>query len=88
MDEEGGTALALRLGEDVTFKKTDVSDAEQVQQLVSFAVERYGGLDVMFNNAGISGAVYHRFLEDDLKDFDRVVRVNLFGVMIGSHDIL
>lgn len=84
VDEEGGTALALRLGEDVTFKKTDVSDAEQVQQLVDFAVERYGGLDVMFNNAGISGAVHHRFLEDDLKDFDRVVRVNLFGVMIGS----
>src|SRR3989344_3544854 len=35
-------------------------------------------------NADISGAIHTRFLEDDLKDFDRVIAVNLFGVMIGS----
>ena len=37
----------------------------------------------MFNNAGISGAS-RRFLDDDLRDFDRVMGVNLFGVMVGS----
>ena len=31
----------------------------------------------MFNNAGISGAMHDRFLEDDLKDFHKVVGINL-----------
>ena len=36
---------------------TDVADADEVQALVDFAVERFGGLHVMFNNAGIGGVV-------------------------------
>ena len=44
-------------------------------------MERFGGLHVMFNNAGISSA-QRRFLQDDLRDFQRVVAVNLFGVMV------
>jgi len=38
----------------------------------------------MFNNAGFSGAVNLRFLDDDLQDFQRVMAVDLFGVMVGS----
>jgi NAD(P)-dependent dehydrogenase (short-subunit alcohol dehydrogenase family) len=37
----------------------------------------------MFNNAGVSGSM-GRFLDDDLADFERVLAVNLFGVMVGS----
>src|SRR3546814_282742 len=37
----------------------------------------------MFNNAGISGAQHPRFLDDDLSDFQRVIGINLFGVMTG-----
>jgi NAD(P)-dependent dehydrogenase (short-subunit alcohol dehydrogenase family) len=37
----------------------------------------------MVNNAGISGA-YRRFLKDDLRDFQQVMAVDLFGVMVGS----
>ena len=38
----------------------------------------------MFNNAGIGGAAHQRFLEDELQDFQRVIGVNLLGVMIGT----
>ena len=48
------------------FQQTDVSDADQVQALVDFAVERFGGLHVMFNNAGVASAM-KRFLHDDLE---------------------
>src|SRR5262249_32209389 len=41
-------------------------------------------LEVMCNKAGISGAMSLRFLDDDMKDFQRVMAVNLFGVMVGS----
>jgi NAD(P)-dependent dehydrogenase (short-subunit alcohol dehydrogenase family) len=80
---EEGEALAAELGDAVAFHRTDVSDADEVQALVDFAVERFGGLHVMFNNAGISSS-FRRFLRDDLRDFDRVMAVNLFGVIIGS----
>jgi NAD(P)-dependent dehydrogenase (short-subunit alcohol dehydrogenase family) len=81
LDEAGGEALAEQRGAEAAFKRTDVADAAQVQELVDFTVERFGGLHVMFNNAGI-GTAQRRFLEDELEDFDRVLGVNLFGVMI------
>jgi NAD(P)-dependent dehydrogenase (short-subunit alcohol dehydrogenase family) len=55
-----------------------------VQGLVDFAVARFGGLHVMVNNAGIGGATHERFLDDDLKDFRKVIDVNLLGVMLGT----
>jgi NAD(P)-dependent dehydrogenase (short-subunit alcohol dehydrogenase family) len=79
---ERGETVARELGASVAFKQTDVADADQVQALVDFAVERFGGLHVMCNNAGISGR-RRRFLADDLDDFDALTRVNLFGVMVG-----
>lgn len=79
-----GQEIATGLGDTARFKQTDVSDAGEVQALVDYAVEQFGGLDIMFNNAGISGAQYPRFLDDDLADFQKVVGINLFGVMAGT----
>jgi NAD(P)-dependent dehydrogenase (short-subunit alcohol dehydrogenase family) len=81
---EQGESLAASLGESAVFKQTDVADAQQLQALVDFAVDHFGDLHIMFNNAGISGAVHYSFLEDDLADFRRVIDVNLYGVMVGS----
>jgi NAD(P)-dependent dehydrogenase (short-subunit alcohol dehydrogenase family) len=78
-----GQAAAGELGAAAAFRQTDVADAAQVQALVDFTVERFDGLHVMFNNAGISSAM-SRFLDDGLEDFDRVIKVNLFGAMVGS----
>jgi NAD(P)-dependent dehydrogenase (short-subunit alcohol dehydrogenase family) len=80
--DQEGQAVAAGL-DGVAFRRTDVSDADEVQALVDLAVDRFGGLDVMVNNAGISSS-FRRFLRDDLRDFDRVMGVNLFGVIIGT----
>jgi NAD(P)-dependent dehydrogenase (short-subunit alcohol dehydrogenase family) len=80
---EEGEALAAALGDAVAFQRTDVSDADEVQALVDFAVDKFDGLHVMFNNAGISSS-FRRFLRDDLRDFNQVMAVNLFGVIIGT----
>jgi NAD(P)-dependent dehydrogenase (short-subunit alcohol dehydrogenase family) len=80
---EEGEVLAAELGDAVVFRQTDVSDADEIQALVDFAVDTFGGLHVMVNNAGISSS-FRRFLRDDLRDFDRVMAVNLFGVVIGT----
>jgi NAD(P)-dependent dehydrogenase (short-subunit alcohol dehydrogenase family) len=78
-----GEELVARLGKSAVFKRTDVSKMEDIQALVDTAVSKFGGLDIMFNNAGISGTPYPRFLDDDLQDFQRVIGINLFGVMAG-----
>jgi len=84
VNEEQGQELAAGLGDAALFLRTDVSSRDEVERLVDFAVSRFGGLHIMFNNAGISGATYPRFLDDDLQDFEKVIGVNLFGVMAGS----
>jgi NAD(P)-dependent dehydrogenase (short-subunit alcohol dehydrogenase family) len=83
VDPDAGQAVVDELGDVVAFRRTDVTDTDQVQALVDFAVEHFGGLHVMANNAGIASSMT-RFLKDDLADFDRVVRVNVLGVMLGS----
>ena len=83
VDVAAGEELAGSLGDTAAVKRTDVTDADDVQDLIDFTVERFGGLHIMFNNAGISSALI-RFLDDDLSDFTRVMNINLFGVMVGS----
>ena len=84
VDVERGQALARELGENTVFQRADVSKREEVQALVDLAVQRFGGLQVMFNNAGIGGKMFPHFLDDDLADYERVIGVNLMGVVYGT----
>lgn len=79
-----GEEMVAELGDSVRFKRTDVSNPDEVQALVDFAIAEFGGLHIMFNNAGISGAQHDRFLDDDFADFQKVIGINLFGVIKGS----
>jgi NAD(P)-dependent dehydrogenase (short-subunit alcohol dehydrogenase family) len=81
-----GEELCAALGPDTVFCRTDVSDPEQVEALISTAVGSFGGLHVMVNNAGGSGTMHRKFLDDDLADFDHVMRVNVLGLMAGTRD--
>lgn len=68
------------------FLRTDVGDIEQVSALVALAISEFGGLDIMVNNAGVSGTMHRGFLDDDLADFHQVMAVNVLGVMAGTRD--
>lgn len=59
----------------------DVSDADQVTALVARAVDEFGGLDVMCNNAGI--LIRRPVLEISPEEFQKVIGVNLNGVFFG-----
>lgn len=85
VETEGGQALAETLGPNAVFQRTDVSDPEQVSALVATAVQTFGGLHIMVNNAGVSGPL-RRLLDDDFADFHRVMAVNVLGVMTGTRD--
>ncbi|HEY6533778.1 MAG TPA: glucose 1-dehydrogenase [Acidimicrobiales bacterium] len=83
VNADDGDAFAATLGADAAFKVADVADAAAVDELVAFAVERFGGLHCMFNNAGISGARTERILDHDFSDFEKVMAVNVIGVANG-----
>jgi NAD(P)-dependent dehydrogenase (short-subunit alcohol dehydrogenase family) len=86
VETDKGEALAVALGPDTYFRRTDVSDPDQIGALVATAVERFGGLHVMVNNAGVSDTRHRRFLDDDLADFHRIMAVDVLGVMAGTRD--
>jgi NAD(P)-dependent dehydrogenase (short-subunit alcohol dehydrogenase family) len=84
VNRDEGTALADSLAAAAVFRETDVSDIDQVRALVEFAVQTFGGLDVLVNNAGISGPIHASFLDDDLEAFDKIFAINLRAVMVGT----
>ena len=86
VQRELGEALAADAGADAVFQHTDVGDQAQVGQLVAASVEQFGGLHVMVNNAGISSPLKKGLFDEDLLEFDRVMRVNVLGVMAGTRD--
>jgi NAD(P)-dependent dehydrogenase (short-subunit alcohol dehydrogenase family) len=62
--------------------QVDVSDEASVQTLYAATVERFGGVDVLYNNAGISPADDASILETDLDAWERVQAVNTRGVYL------
>jgi NAD(P)-dependent dehydrogenase (short-subunit alcohol dehydrogenase family) len=83
LDDAAGEDLAASLGEAAVFARTDVSDADSVRAVIALALERFGGLHVMVNNAGIASS-FRRLMDDDLRDFNRVMAVDLYGVIVGT----
>jgi NAD(P)-dependent dehydrogenase (short-subunit alcohol dehydrogenase family) len=81
---EQGESLVKQLGGQARCFRADVAKREDVQALADYTVAQFGGVDVMVNNAAITGPFHNRFLKDDLADFNQIVDINLGGVMHGS----
>jgi meso-butanediol dehydrogenase/(S,S)-butanediol dehydrogenase/diacetyl reductase len=84
VNEEGLASLAKELdasGSSVDAKTTDVAELAQVEALTNAAVERFGRLDVVFNNAGI--AAYGQSPDLDPAEWHRVIDVDLHSVFYG-----
>ncbi len=73
--------LVRAAGGDGLFVKTDVSQAAEVHALVRKTVEKYGRLDVAFNNAGIEGN-WIPIAEQSEEDWDRTIDINLKGTWL------
>jgi NAD(P)-dependent dehydrogenase (short-subunit alcohol dehydrogenase family) len=72
---------ARSAGGEVIAVPTDVADEASVTAMVAAAVDAYGGVDVAFNNAGISPPP-KAFTDHTLDDWNRVIAVNLTGVFL------
>ncbi|MFE1928127.1 SDR family oxidoreductase [Streptomyces asoensis] len=77
IEKAGGTAAA---------RLTDVTDAADMQALADFAVDAYGRIDVLVNNAGLMLFSYWKDLA--LDDWNRMLDVNIRGYLNGVHAVL
>ena len=65
----------------------DVSQADQVENMVSACVERFGGIDVFVANAGVEGVI-GEIINTDVSNLDAVLAVNVRGVWLGLHYVI
>jgi NAD(P)-dependent dehydrogenase (short-subunit alcohol dehydrogenase family) len=75
-----------RQGGEAIFLQADVTKAAEVETMVEKALDRYGQIDVLFNNAGISGVGAVHETSEEM--WDRVVNVNLKGVFLPSKSVI
>ncbi len=85
IDAAGGEALAAELGERAVFAAHDISDEARWQRVVELACERFGGIDVLVNNAGIltKGDIQSE-TADSLR---KVLDVNVVGTWLGIRSV-
>lgn len=74
--------VAKRLGENALALHADVSKEADVKNAIQKTVDTFGKLDILYNNAGIDGAL-NMTGDYDEADWDQVLAVNLKGVMLG-----
>lgn len=85
VDDEHGQQTLARLVDrkvDAVYVRADIAKAADCEALVATAVERFGGLDIAVNNAGISGPLAP-VGEYPIDGWDKVIAVNLSGVFYG-----
>lgn len=74
--------IVSRLGEDAVGCTVDVRDSKQVKAMVDLAVSKFGGLDIIVNNAGRGSLGTVETMEEG--DWDDIIAVNLKGVYLCS----
>ncbi|ERN16204.1 tropinone reductase-like 1 [Amborella trichopoda] len=79
-----GESLCHELGEDASYIHCDVTNEDDVRKTVDFTVEKYGKLDIMYNNAGTLDASIAEILNTEKAVFERVLGVNLVGALLGA----
>jgi NAD(P)-dependent dehydrogenase (short-subunit alcohol dehydrogenase family) len=73
-------------GGDALFVEVDVSNPAQVQHLAQTALDAYGGVDILFNNAGV--LLFGTILETQEEAWNRLMSINLNGVYLCSKAVI
>jgi NAD(P)-dependent dehydrogenase (short-subunit alcohol dehydrogenase family) len=86
LDQAKGDALAAELGAGAAFLRTDVSKEEDIAAMVAETVDRFGRIDVLFNNAGFGGAL-GPIESTTSADYDLTMDVLLKSVFLGMKHV-
>jgi NAD(P)-dependent dehydrogenase (short-subunit alcohol dehydrogenase family) len=75
--------LVKEAGGEATFVKTNVADEASAKAMVDHAVDTFGRVDVLYNNAGVMPEADHSVIDTPVEAWDQVMAVNLRGVFLG-----
>lgn len=78
--------IASELGSNSIYLKTDVTKKTDLDNLIKFAIEKLGKIDVLLNNAGIMPLSF--FEEGETNEWDRMIDINIKGVLYGINAVL
>ena len=82
IDRPGGEETARLAGEGALFIATDVTSPEQVEASLATAAQAFGGLDILYNNAGGGQPADGPVTEAPVEEFWRAISVDLFGTFL------
>jgi NAD(P)-dependent dehydrogenase (short-subunit alcohol dehydrogenase family) len=83
VDAQSGEETAHLAGHGTIAVRTDVTDEDSVRAAIRAAVDTFGRLDVLHNNAGGSTPQDNTVVEAPIEEFWRVIRLDLFGTFLG-----
>jgi NAD(P)-dependent dehydrogenase (short-subunit alcohol dehydrogenase family) len=86
LDESAAAATVAEMGTEGLARRVDVADEDETKALADDTVERFGRIDVLFNNAGIAGV--GDVEETSLELWERVMSVNARGVFLMSRAVV
>ncbi|MED6132591.1 hypothetical protein PIB30_020418 [Stylosanthes scabra] len=84
IQDDLGHSVCKELDTASSYVHCDVTNEQHVENAVNTAVSKYGKLDIMFNNAGITGVNKTNILENQKHEFERVLSVNVVGPFLGT----
>jgi 3alpha(or 20beta)-hydroxysteroid dehydrogenase len=84
--DEDGTTVAKDLGAAARYRHHDVGSADDWTAAVAEAIDTFGKLDVLVNNAGIHHVT--PIEQETLEEFERTIRVNLYGTFLGIQAVI
>lgn len=71
---------------EIDIKKADVSKREEAKELIQYTLKKYGRIDILINNAGISE--YKLFTDEKDTDWERVINTNLYSAFVMSQEVI
>jgi meso-butanediol dehydrogenase / (S,S)-butanediol dehydrogenase / diacetyl reductase len=83
IDDQGGNRVAGEIGSAAVFRHTDVGIPSEVEGMIKFAVDHFGRLDILFNNA--FATTFGPVSEMPLAGWDKTLSVTLSAVFYGMH---
>ncbi|XP_076932657.1 secoisolariciresinol dehydrogenase-like [Bidens hawaiensis] len=78
-----GHETATQLGPNASFVSCNVTHEPDIANAVDFTLSKFGKLDIMYNNVGVPCRTPQTIVDLDLETFDRVMSVNVRGVLAG-----
>ena len=79
-------ALVAEIGENAIYQATDVTNRDQMASLVQLALDRFGRVDVLYNNAGVMPQ--GNLSERDYDQWQKMLDINIMGVLNGIGAVL